>query len=311
VDLTTAKQPARQAATQPARQLSQPADRPVPPDPAVISRVIEIALEEDLSLGDPTSEGLFGPNETCRAELVQKEPGVLCGLAVFAAVFSALDERVVMTTTFADGQAVDTVPVEIAHLSGPRRAVLAGERTALNLLARLSGIATDAAQCVAQVAGTGAVILDTRKTTPGLRDLEKYAVRCGGASNHRYNLGQQLMVKDNHLRLAGDVKAAVARLHETRPRLLLEVEAETLDQVREALEAGVNRILLDNMTTQEMRQAVRMCHEAAKGSVETEASGGMTLERLREVAETGVDYISMGVLTHSAEALDFSLEVSP
>jgi nicotinate-nucleotide pyrophosphorylase (carboxylating) len=282
-----------------------------PPDPAALGRVIAAALAEDLSRGDPTSEGLFGPDETCRAILVQTEPGVLCGLGVVAAVFAELDKRVVVTTSFADGRRVDDVPVEVALVTGPRRAVLAGERTALNLLARLSGIATEAAQAVALVAGTGATILDTRKTTPGLRDLEKYAVRCGGASNHRHDLGEMLMVKDGHLRLAGGVKAAVARLHETHPRLYLEVEAETLDQVREALEAGVNRILLDNMTTEEMRRAVKLCHEAARGAVETEASGGMTPERLREVAETGVDYISMGALTHSPEALDFSLEAAP
>jgi nicotinate-nucleotide pyrophosphorylase (carboxylating) len=164
---------------------------------------------------------------------------------------------------------------------------------------------------VALVAGTGATILDTRKTTPGLRDLEKYAVRCGGASNHRLNLGESLMVKDNHLRLAGGVSAAVAKLHDAHSRLYLEVEAETLDQVREALAAGVNRILLDNMSTEQMRQAVALCHEAGRGAVETEASGGMTPERLREVAETGVDYISIGALTHSPEALDFSLETLP
>jgi nicotinate-nucleotide pyrophosphorylase (carboxylating) len=276
-----------------------------------VARVVASALAEDLLRGDPTSEGLFGPDEMCRAVLLQKEPGVLCGLDVVAAVFAAIDERVAVTTPFADGQRVDKVPAEVARLVGPRRAVLAGERTALNLLCRLSGIATQAAEAVARVAGTGATILDTRKTTPGLRDLEKYAVRCGGASNHRYNLGEMLMVKDNHLRLAGGLTAAVRKLHETHPRLYLEVEAETLDQVRAALAAGVNRILLDNMTTEQMRQAVKLCHEAANGAIETEASGGMTPERLREVAETGVDYISMGALTHSPEAVDFSLEATP
>ncbi len=300
------------AATAAAADAADPAARRIaPPDPAAVARVISTALAEDLSRGDPTSEGLFGPDETCRAVLLQKEPGVLCGLDIVAAVFAALDERVVVTTSFVDGRRLDAVPVEVALVTGPRRAVLAGERTALNLLARLSGIATEAARAVAVVAGTGATILDTRKTTPGLRDLEKYAVRCGGASNHRHDLGEMLMVKDGHLRLAGGVAAAVSKLHESHPRFYLEVEAETLDQVRQALAAGVNRILLDNMTTEEMRRAVKLCREAANGAVETEASGGMTLERLREVAETGVDYISMGALTHSSEAIDFSLEAAP
>jgi nicotinate-nucleotide pyrophosphorylase (carboxylating) len=305
VDLT-------EPAAPPAPPAAPPAPRPIaPPDPAAVSRVVEAALAEDLSRGDPTSEGLFGPDEICRAVVLQKEPGVICGLGIVAAVFAALDERVVVATRFADGRAVDKVPVEVAGIEGPRRAVLAGERTALNLLARLSGIATASARAVAAVSGTGVTILDTRKTTPGLRDLEKYAVRCGGATNHRRDLGELLMVKDNHLRLAGGLTAAAARLHETQPSLFLEVEAETLDQVREALAAGVDRILLDNMTTEQMRQAVRLCREAPGKAVETEASGGMTPERLREVAQTGVTYISMGALTHSAPALDFSLEALP
>ena len=205
-----------------------------------------------------------------------------------------------------DGDQLATVPVELARITGPTRAVLAGERTALNLLGRLSGIATMTARCVAELEGTGAILLDTRKTTAGLRELEKYAVRCGGARNHRLNLGEALLVKDNHLRLAGGIPAAVARLQEVRSRLSLEVEAETLDDVRAALTAGVDRILLDNMTTGEMREAVALC----RGAVETEASGGITLANLREVGETGVDYISIGALTHSPKALDVSLEVA-
>jgi nicotinate-nucleotide pyrophosphorylase (carboxylating) len=153
-------------------------------------------------------------------------------------------------------------------------------------------------------------LLDTRKTTAGLRELEKYAVRCGGGSNHRLNLGEALLVKDNHLRLAGGIAAAVARLREAQSRLRLEVETETLDDVHEALRAGVNRIMLDNMTTDQMRQAVALCRSSANGAVETEASGGVTLANLREIAETGVDYISMGALTHSPKGLDVSLEVA-
>ena len=288
-----------------------PASRRIrPPDPAAVARVVAVALAEDLAGGDPTSEGLFGPDATCEMSLLQKEPGVVCGLPIVAAVFAALDSRVVVAATCADGDHIATVPAELARIGGPTRAVLAGERTALNLLARLSGIATLAARCVAELDGTGAVLLDTRKTTAGLRELEKYAVRCGGASNHRFNLGEALLVKDNHLRLAGGGAAAVARLHEAQSRLRLEVEAETLDDVRAALEAGVNRILLDNMTVDQLREAVALCHGMADGAVETEASGGITLANLRAVGETGVDYISIGALTHSPKALDVSLEVA-
>ncbi len=286
-----------------------PAGRRVrPPDSAAVDRVVATALAEDLAQGDPTSEGLFGPEDTCRAVLLQKEPGVLCGLGVVVAVFAALDPRVEVRPEHTDGDQVDEVPAVLARIAGPSRSVLAGERTALNLAARLSGIATMAARCVAELEGTGAILLDTRKTTPGLRDLEKYAVRCGGACNHRFNLGEALLVKDNHLRLAGGISNAVARLPEARSRLRLEVEAETLDDVREALKAGVNRILLDNMSVEQMREAVELCR-AAGGTAETEASGGITPANLRAVGETGVDYISMGALTHSTRALDLSLEI--
>ena len=278
-----------------------------PPDPAAVARVVAAALAEDLAAGDPTSEGLFGPDATCEMTLLQKEPGVVCGLGVVAAVFSALDARVVVTSAHADGDHLDEVPVELARIAGPARAILAGERTALNLLGRLSGIATLAARCAVELDGTGAILLDTRKTTAGLRELEKYAVRCGGARNHRLNLGEALLVKDNHLRLAGGIPVAVARLRKAQSKLSLEVEAETLDDVRTALAAGVDRILLDNMTTDEMREAVALC----RGAVETEASGGITLSNLREVGLTGVDFVSMGALTHSPRALDVSLEVAP
>jgi nicotinate-nucleotide pyrophosphorylase (carboxylating) len=238
--------------------------------------------------------------------LLVKEPGVVCGLSVVAAVFAALDPAVVVVPAVADGDRVDTVPAEIARISGPTRAILSGERTALNLLARLSGIATLTARCVAELEGTGATLLDTRKTTAGLRDLEKYAVRCGGGTNHRLNLGEALLVKDNHLRLAGGIAPAVARLRQSAPRLCLEVEAETLDDVRVALDAGVNRILLDNMTVNQLVEAVAL----VGGRVETEASGGITLANLHEVGQTGVDFVSLGALTHSARALDVSLEVA-
>jgi len=206
----------------------------------------------------------------------------------------------------ADGDRAVTVPAEVARITGPTRAILSGERTALNLLGRLSGIATLTARCVAELQGTGTVLLDTRKTTPGLRELEKYAVRCGGGTNHRFNLGEALLVKDNHLRLAGGIAEAVARLGRSAPALRLEVEAETLEDVRAALGAGVTRILLDNMSLDELRRAVAM----VGGRVETEASGGITLDNLCAVGETGVDFVSLGALTHSARALDVSLEVA-
>jgi nicotinate-nucleotide pyrophosphorylase (carboxylating) len=277
-----------------------------PPDPEAVARVVAAALAEDMALGDPTTEGLFGPEATCVTSLLVKEPGVVCGLPVVAAVFAALDPAVVVAPAVADGDHVTSVPAEIARISGPTRAVLSGERTALNLLGRLSGIATLTARCVAELEGTGATLLDTRKTSAGLRELEKYGVRCGGGTNHRLNLGEALLVKDNHRRLAGGIAEAAARLRNSAPRLRLQVEAETLADVREALDAGVNRILLDNMSPAELRRAVEM----VGGRVETEASGGITLDNLRQVAETGVDFVSLGLLTHSVRALDVSLEVA-
>jgi nicotinate-nucleotide pyrophosphorylase (carboxylating) len=266
---------------------------------------VALALVEDLEFGDPTSEGLFDAEATAQAALLIKEPGVVCGLPLVRAVFAALDPSVVVAVRIEDGERVDHLPAEIARITGPARAILAGERTALNLLGRLSGIATLTARCVAELDGTGATLLDTRKTTAGLRDLEKYAVRCGGGTNHRMNLGEALLVKDNHLRLAGGITEAVTRLRKSAQRLRLEVEAETLDEVREALDAGVNRILLDNMSVEMLRQAV----DIVGGRVETEASGGIALANLHAVGETGVDFVSIGALTHSAMSLDVSLEI--
>ena len=276
-----------------------------PPDPAQVERVVAAALAEDLVLGDPTSTGLFDADFLASTTLLVKEPGIVCGLPVVRAVFAALDPKVVVTPRVEDATRIEATPTEIARIEGPARAVLAGERTALNLLGRLSGIATFTARCVAELEGTGATLLDTRKTTAGLRDLEKYAVRCGGGTNHRLNLGEALLVKDNHLRLAGSITDAVARLRAASPQLRLEVEAETLDEVREALAAGADRILLDNMAPDRMREAVAF----VAGKAQTEASGGITLANLRSVGQTGVDFVSLGALTHSAKSLDVSLEV--
>jgi nicotinate-nucleotide pyrophosphorylase (carboxylating) len=295
------------AATPGATPAATPARRQIrPPDPDAVARVVAAALAEDLVLGDPTTDGLFEADATATMSLLIKEHGIVCGLPIVAAVFAALDPAVVVAATYADGDRVDELPAEIARISGPVRAILSGERTALNLLGRLSGIATLTSRCVAALEGTGATLLDTRKTTAGLRELEKYAVRCGGGTNHRLNLGEALLVKDNHLRLAGGIAPAVARLRQSAPRLRLEVEAETLDDVRVALDSGVNRILLDNMTVDQMVGAVAI----VDGRVETEASGGITITNLHDIGQTGVDFVSLGALTHSVKSLDVSLEVA-
>ncbi len=258
-------------------------------------------LAEDLGPGDVTSEAVVPAGSRCAASLLLREPGVVCGLAVAEAVFRELDPGVSFVRRCEDGDACE--PGELAALEGDARALLAGERTALNLLGRLSGIATLTRRFVDAVAGTGATILDTRKTTPGLRALEKEAVRRGGGANHRLGLWDAVLLKENHLRLAGGVRAAVERAAATG--LPVEVECETLAEVREALAAGAARILLDNMTPDELREAVAL----AGGRASLEASGGITLATVRAVAETGVDFISIGALTHSARALDVSLEV--
>jgi nicotinate-nucleotide pyrophosphorylase (carboxylating) len=270
-----------------------------------LARVVEAALAEDIGSGDVTSEGLFEPEQTCRAELLLKEPGVVCGLPAAEAVFSALDADAATELLAVDGDWVDDTPAVLARTEGKARALLAGERTALNLLGRLSGVATLARRYAEEVAGTGAVVLDTRKTAPGLRALEKYAVRCGGGQNHRLGLFDAILVKDNHLRLAGGIGPAVARLRAAGSGLAIEIECETLDQVGEALDAGVDRILLDNMPLDAMRRAVAL----TGGRVELEASGGVSLQTVRAIAKTGVDYISVGALTHSARALDVSMEI--
>jgi nicotinate-nucleotide pyrophosphorylase (carboxylating) len=256
-------------------------------------------LAEDVGAGDATTSSVVDEVAVCEARIVVKEPGVVCGLAAAAAVFDTLGAR--FEPLAADGDSVESGLV--ARVEGPARAVLTGERLALNLLGRLSGIATLTRRYVDAVDGTGATILDTRKTTPGLRELEKHAVRCGGGTNHRFGLYDGVLIKDNHLRVAGSIGEAVRRARATA--LPVEVECDTLDQVAEAVEAGADRILFDNMSPDELRAAVAL----VAGRAETEASGGVTLETVRAIAETGVDFISVGALTHSARALDVSLEV--
>jgi nicotinate-nucleotide pyrophosphorylase (carboxylating) len=268
-----------------------------------LDRVVATALAEDVGEGDLTTDGVVAAAARCRAELLVKEPGVLCGVTVAARVFQTLDPAVAVEPLVEEGARLEG-PAAVARLEGPARAVLTGERTALNLLGRLSGIATLTSRYVGTVAGTRAKILDTRKTTPGLRALERYAVRCGGGRNHRFGLHDAILLKENHLRIAGGIRAATAALGD-RNGTFLEVEAETLDEVREAIEAGVDRILLDNMSVQDIRRAV----ELAAGRVPLEASGGITLDNVRAYAETGVDFVSVGALTHGARSLDVSLEV--
>jgi nicotinate-nucleotide pyrophosphorylase (carboxylating) len=272
-----------------------------------LNRVVRTALAEDLGAGDATTEGVVDEATLCRAELLLKEPGVVCGLEAAEAVFRALDDDVVFESGVGDGMLVATAPSPLAEVEGSARALLTGERVALNLLGRLSGIATLTRAYVDAVEGTRAVITDTRKTTPGLRALEKLAVRCGGGMNHRQRLDEWVLVKDNHLRVAGGIRFAVERLQEVGNGLPIEVEVESLDALGEALAAGVDRILLDNMTPDLLREAVAI----AGGRVPLEASGGITLQSVRAIAETGVDFISIGALTHSARSLDVSMEVLP
>jgi nicotinate-nucleotide pyrophosphorylase (carboxylating) len=268
-----------------------------------LDRVVAAALAEDVGDGDLTTEGVVPADARCSAELLVKEPGVLCGVPAAAHVFRTLDPGVAVEALLEEGARLER-PTAVARLEGPARAILTGERTALNLLGRLSGIATLTSRYVGAVAGTRTRILDTRKTTPGLRSLERYAVRCGGGRNHRFGLHDAILLKENHLRIAGGIGAATAALA-NRNGTFLEVEAETVAEVVEALDAGVDRILLDNMTVEEVLRAV----ELSGGRVPLEASGGITLENVRAYAETGVDFISIGALTHAARSLDVSLEV--
>jgi len=269
---------------------------------ADIDRVVAAALAEDLGDGDRTTAVLVPDGARCRAVLVLEEPGVVCGVPVAAAVFRALDASVRVDALVAEGTAVTEVPAVVAEIEGPARAILTGERVALNFLGRLCGIASLTRRFTELVEGTGTTVLDTRKTTPGLRALEKYAVRCGGGANHRAGLYDAILVKENHLRIAGGITAAVAKLNGAAR---VEVEAETLDQVREALDSGVGRILLDNMSPEEVREAVAL----TAGRAELEASGGVSLATVRAYADTGVDFVSVGALTHAARSLTVSLEV--
>jgi nicotinate-nucleotide pyrophosphorylase (carboxylating) len=271
-----------------------------------IDRFVGAALAEDVGSGDATTLALVPADARCRAELLLKEPGVVCGVPVAATVFRTLDATVTVEAQLEEGAAVSDVPAALAVVEGPARAILTGERVALNLVGRLCGIASLTRRFAELTDGTRTRILDTRKTTPGLRALEKYAVRCGGGTNHRAGLYDGILIKDNHIRVAGGIGEALGALNGGAAGLPVEIEAETIEQVREAVAARAPRILLDNMSPEQVREAV----VEVAGRAELEASGGMSLATVRAYAETGVDFISVGALTHSARSLNVSLEVT-
>ncbi len=268
--------------------------------------VIRRALDEDLGvLGDVTTLATVAATAVAAADLVARQDGVVAGLSVAARVFEVVGEgRVVVEYGSADGSRVTSGEV-LATVRGPVRDLLTAERTALNLLGHLSGIATLTRRWVDAVEGTGARIRDTRKTLPGLRALEKYAVRMGGGVNHRMSLSDAALIKDNHIAAAGGIVPAFAAVRASYPDLPLEVEADTVDQARAVIDAGADLVLLDNMAPHEMRSVV----EYAAGRTQFEASGGLRLENAREVAESGVDYLAVGALTHSAPVLDIGLDM--
>jgi nicotinate-nucleotide pyrophosphorylase (carboxylating) len=274
-----------------------------------VEQIVDSALAEDLGSGDVTTEALISPTQEGKAYLRGKSEGVLAGMGVATMVFRRVDSALRVKELVADGSRVHPGD-RLSVIEGRVVSILKAERAALNFLQRLSGIATETAKYVEAISGTKAVIADTRKTTPGLRILEKYAVRVGGGRSHRQNLGDGVLIKDNHLvalrsRGVGLGEAIkMARQHAART-LKIEVEVESVEQAQEALSAGVDIIMLDNMNLEEMRQVVQL----AQGRALLEASGGITLDSVRAVADTGVDLISVGALTHSAKALDISLEL--
>jgi nicotinate-nucleotide pyrophosphorylase (carboxylating) len=267
--------------------------------------LFDLAYAEDIGDGDITTNNLIPPGENKTALLVAKAEGVIAGLPVAEMVFRKFDKNLVWKEIRPDGSKVVSGDV-IAEFSADYRALLSGERKALNFLQRLSGIATYASLCMKEVEGTKVEILDTRKTLPGYSYLDKYAVRMGGASNHRFGLYDMVMIKDNHIQVAGGIKQAVEAIHKKIPKSIkIEVETTNLEQVQEALDSGVDIIMLDNMSAKMMTEAVKLINRRAK----IEASGNMTLKRIRKVAKTGVDYISIGALTHSVKALDISQKI--
>jgi nicotinate-nucleotide pyrophosphorylase (carboxylating) len=286
--------------------VSSPAAVPIFPASADVQAIVKLALAEDIGRGDLTTEATVAQGTSATAEIVQKAHGVLCGLPVVQAVFLALDPSVTVEPLRPEGSFSSASRTTVARIEGSAAAILSGERTALNFLQRMSGTATASRRASELVAGTRARVIDTRKTTPGLRVLEKYAVRVGGASNHRAGLDDGFLIKENHIRAAGGITAAVTAAQlRAAPGQVVEVEVTTLAELDEALQAGARLILLDNFSVDLLRAAV--VH--TDGRARLEASGGITFDNLAEVAHTGVDFVSLGALTHSAGVLDFSLEV--
>lgn len=276
-----------------------------------VARAVQAALEEDIGGGDVTTRAIVPESAVCVAHLRARERLVLAGVMFAEEAFRQLATAVELRRHFADGRRVEAGET-VLEVEGPARAILTAERVALNFLQRLSGIATLTAKYVEAVRGTDVAILDTRKTTPGWRLFEKYAVTCGGGMNHRFGLYDRVLIKDNHLAALRDaapnpIAAAIARAREVAPGLMVEVEADTLAQAEQAAEAGADMILLDNFTPEALREAVARI----AGRAQTEASGGVTLPTVRALAETGVDFISVGALTHSAPAMDLGLDFSP
>jgi nicotinate-nucleotide pyrophosphorylase (carboxylating) len=269
-------------------------------------KLVARALAEDVGSGDVTSQATVPEDARGRARIVQKQAGVVYGFGVVAETMRQCGVEDV-DNLVVEGQWRDTVPADVVLASGPAAALLAAERTALNFLARLSGVATLTARFVEAVAGTGAAILDTRKTTPGLRGLEKAAVLAGGGRNHRTGLYDAILIKENHIALAGGLAKAVHAARTAYPDLAVEVECRNLDEVAYALGTGADVLLLDNMDPASLRKAVELRDGTAGANPSLEASGGVSLDTVRRIAETGVDSISVGALTHSAPALDFSM----
>jgi nicotinate-nucleotide pyrophosphorylase (carboxylating) len=272
--------------------------------------LIDAALAEDVGPGDFTTLWTVPEDRQAEAVIVAKASGVFGGCYAATETFRRVDPHLEIEAAFSEGTAIEPGDVTMT-VRGSARSILTAERTALNFLQRLSGVATVTRQYVRAVEGTGARVIDTRKTTPGMRWLEKGAVVAGGGTNHRFGLHDMVMIKDNHIAAAGGITAAVEAVRSQNDLgLAVEVETGTLDEVREALAAGADRIMFDNMTPEMMREAVQIVHATGEGRPETEASGGITLETIRAYAQTGVDYISIGALTHSAPSLDLSLRLT-